>query len=100
MAGLGPVVLRGGHCRHHGAHCHPWRCAPALRSPYRWQDWAAPFSDRPGRPLTADGKPVGWKRQELFASGDGKLLAFINKQLLPHLHGLDIDTRTCGTAIP
>ena len=68
--------------------------APALRSPYRWQDWAAPFSDKPGHPRTADGKPVGWKRQELFAGGDGKLFDFINKQLLPHLHGLDIDTRT------
>ena len=68
--------------------------APALRSPFRWQDWAAPFSDKPDHPLTGDGKPVGWKRQELFAAGDGKLFDFINKQLLPHLHGLDIDTRT------
>ncbi|MFT3780258.1 MAG: N-6 DNA methylase [Ottowia sp.] len=53
--------------------------SPALRPPYRWQDWAA---------------PQGWKRQELFAAGDGKLFDFINKDLLPHLHGLDVDRRT------
>jgi type I restriction enzyme M protein len=68
--------------------------SPALRSPYRWQDWAAPFSDKPGHPKTPDGKPFGWKRQELFAAGDGRLFDFINKELLPHLHGLDIDART------
>src|SRR3954462_9726971 len=43
---------------------------PALRSPYRWQDWAAPFSDKDGHDKTTEGKPFGWKRQELFASGD------------------------------
>ncbi len=68
--------------------------SPALHSPYRWQDWAAPFSDKVGHPKTAEGKPFGWKRQELFAAGDGKLFEFINKDLLPHLHSLDIDTRT------
>lgn len=68
--------------------------APALRAPYRWQDWAAPWSDKPGHPKTDDGKPQGWKRQELFAAGDGKLFAFINDDLLPHLHGLDIDKLT------
>jgi len=67
---------------------------PALRSPYRWQDWAAPYSDKPEHPKTAEGKPLGWKRQELFAAGDGKLFEFINKELLPYLHSLDIDTRT------
>jgi type I restriction enzyme M protein len=68
--------------------------SPALRSPYRWQDWAAPFSDQPGHPQTPEGQPLGWKRQELFAAGDGKLFDFINKQLLPHLHSLDTDYRT------
>jgi type I restriction enzyme M protein len=67
---------------------------PALRSPYRWQDWAAPYSDKPEHPKTPEGKSFGWKRQELFAAGDGKLFDFINKELLPHLHGLDIDVRT------
>lgn len=66
----------------------------ALYAPYRWQDWAAPWSDKPGHPRTREGKPFGWKRQELFAAGDGKLFDFINKELLPALHGLDIDKRT------
>ncbi len=67
---------------------------PALVSPYRWQDWAAPppinQSDNEDQPQTQDGKPFGWKRQELFAKGDGKLFDFINAELLPYLHGLDI----------
>lgn len=67
---------------------------PALRAPYRWQDWAAPYSDKPDHPKTPEGQPVGWKRQELFAAGDGKLFDFINNQLLPHLHSLDVDPRT------
>jgi type I restriction enzyme M protein len=68
--------------------------SPALHSPYRWQDWAAPYSEKPGHPKTAEGWLFGWKRQELFAAGDGKLFEFINKELLPHLHSLDIDIRT------
>jgi type I restriction enzyme M protein len=67
---------------------------PALHSPFRWQDWAAPWSDRDDHPQTDEGRPFGWKRQELFAAGDGKLFDFINQELLPHLHSLDIDTRT------
>lgn len=67
---------------------------PALNSPYRWHDWAAPFSEKPEHPKTAEGKPFGWKRQELFAAGDGKLFDFINKELLPHLHSLDVDPQT------
>ncbi|MBL8511410.1 MAG: N-6 DNA methylase [Betaproteobacteria bacterium] len=68
--------------------------SPALRSPYRWQDWAAPWSDKADHPKTSDGKAQGWKRQKLFAAGDGKLFDFINKELLPHLHALDVDPRT------
>ena len=67
---------------------------PALRAPYRWQDWAAPWSDKSGHPQTTEGRPQGWKRQELFAAGDGKLFEFINQTLLPHLHSLDVDPRT------
>lgn len=67
---------------------------PALVSPFRWQDWAAPYSDKPDHPKTSDGKPQGWKRQELFAKGDKKLFDFINNELLPHLHSLDIDKTT------
>jgi type I restriction enzyme M protein len=75
------------------------RFSPALRSPYRWQDWAAPYSDRGDHPKTSEGRPFGWKRQELFAAGDGRLFDFINKELLPHLHALDVDPRT-GLANP
>src|SRR5262245_63582218 len=39
---------------------------PALRSPYRWQDWAAPYSEKTEHPKTSEDKPFGWKRQELF----------------------------------
>jgi len=67
---------------------------PALTSPYRWQDWAAPWSDDEDHPQTPEGKPQGWKRQELYAKGDGKLFDFINNELLPHLHGLDLDRET------
>jgi type I restriction enzyme M protein len=38
--------------------------SPALVSPFRWQDWAAPFSEKPDHPTTSEGKPFGWKRQE------------------------------------
>lgn len=68
--------------------------SPALRPPYRWQDWAAPWSDKADHPKTPEGKPQGWKRQELFAAGDGRLFDFVNKELLPYLHGLDLDLRT------
>ena len=43
--------------------------APALTTPYRWQDWAAPFSDKEDK----EEKTIGWKRKELYAAGDGKL---------------------------
>ena len=61
----------------------------ALVSPYRWQDWAAPFSEDADHPKTPEGHPVGWKRQELYAKGEGKLFAFINEELLPYLRALD-----------
>jgi type I restriction enzyme M protein len=67
---------------------------PALVSPFRWQDWAAPYSADANQPKTPEGQPYGWKRQELFAKGDKKLFDFINNELLPHLHGLDIDKET------
>jgi type I restriction enzyme M protein len=67
---------------------------PALASPFRWQDWAAPFRDDAEHSQTDEGKPYGWKRQELFAKGDGRLFDFINTELLPHLHSLDINPKT------
>lgn len=68
--------------------------SPALVSPFRWQDWAAPYSDKTDHPKTPEGKPFGWKRQELFAQGDRKLFDFINNELLHHLHALDMDKAT------
>jgi len=64
--------------------------SPALTAPYRWQDWAAPFV----ADTLSEGKPMGWKRKELFEAGDGKLFEFINNELLPHLHSLDVDLIT------
>ena len=72
--------------------------SPALKAPFRWQDWAAPSAkDEEAlktHPLTDDGKPCGWKRQELYAGGDGKLFNFVNTELLPYLHSLDINAET------
>jgi len=68
--------------------------SPALTEPYRWQDWAAPYSDEGDTAKTPEGKVVGWKRNELYAAGDGKLFEFINNELLPHLHSLDINLET------
>src|SRR5271169_3672106 len=34
---------------------------PALRSPFRWQDWAAPFKDEQAHQRPDDGNPYGWK---------------------------------------
>ena len=59
---------------------------PALREPYRWRDWAA---------------PAGAKRAAL-KTRVGDLFAFINKELLPYLHSLDVlpDGRPNSTATP
>jgi len=63
------------------------RFAPALRAPYRWQDWAA---------------PNGARRKALEAAKIGDFFAFINKELLPYLHGLDVltDGRPNPSATP
>ncbi len=60
---------------------------PALRAPFRWQDWAA---------------PNGPKRKEMEAAKIGEFFAFINKDLLPYLHGLDVmpDGRQNPSATP
>lgn len=67
---------------------------PALTAPYRWQDWAAPYSDKVDAPKTPEGYAVGWKRQQLFEAGEGKLIEFINNELLPFLHRLDVNPQT------
>jgi len=65
--------------------------SPALSAPYRWQDWAAPYSESE---TTPEGKFIGWKRRELFRAGEGRLFDFINNDLLPHLHRLDVNPIT------
>lgn len=62
--------------------------SPSLVSPYRWQDWAAPWSDKDDGPRTDDGKPMGWKRRTLQEGKRGDLFAFVNGELLPHLRKL------------
>ncbi|MGD9719891.1 MAG: N-6 DNA methylase [Pirellulales bacterium] len=44
---------------------------PSIEAPYRWQDWAAPDSARREQMLT-----------------QGKVLSFVNGELLPYLRGL------------
>jgi type I restriction enzyme M protein len=63
--------------------------APALREPFRWQDWAAPFEEKSAA-VTPEGKKVGWKRKELEAGKIGDFFNFINRELLPYLHQLDV----------
>jgi type I restriction enzyme M protein len=74
---------------------------PALRAPYRWQDWAAPYNERDFE-FTPEGQRAGWKRAKLEAGKIGDFFAFINKELLPYLHGLDMlpDGRANPSASP
>ena len=55
--------------------------APSLDAPYCWRDWAAP-TDPKAPPAVANA------RRELEEAGAGKLLEFVNRQLIPHLKGL------------
>ncbi len=75
--------------------------APALCQPFRWQDWAAPYDEK-SNARTREGKRIRWKRQELKAGKIGDFFAFVNKELLPYLHGLDIlpDGRPNPSASP
>ncbi len=61
---------------------------PSLAAPYRWQDWAAPWSDKSDAPQTADGRPLGWRRRELQEGKRGDYFAFVNGELLPYLRKL------------
>lgn len=61
---------------------------PSLITPYRWQDWAAPWSDKADAPRTDDGQPLGWKRRVLQEGKRGDFFAFVNGELLPYLRGL------------
>lgn len=60
---------------------------PSLDSPYRWQDWAAPYSD--DGQMTVDGSHrQGWKRKKLHDGALGDFFGFVNTRLLPYLKGL------------
>ena len=74
--------------------------APALHAPFRWRDWAAPCEPE-SKARTPEDKPVGWKRQEL-SGRIGDLIAFVDKELLPYLHQLDVlaDGRPNPSASP
>ncbi len=61
---------------------------PSLVPPYRWQDWAATWSDTPDAAKTSDGKPQGWKRRALQEGKRGDYFAFVNNDLLPFLRAL------------
>lgn len=62
--------------------------APSLVSPYRWQDWAAPWSDKADAGKTDDGRPLGWQRRLLQEGKRGDYFAFVNGKLLPYLRDL------------
>src|SRR5690348_2701177 len=62
--------------------------APSLTAPWRWQDWAAPWSDEPDGPQTRDGRSQGWKRRALQEGRRGGYFDFVNNELLPHLRSL------------
>ncbi len=57
-----------------------------LEPPYRWHDWAAPYSN--DMFTMRDGLAQGWKRKELQDGAMGGFFAFVNQDLLPHLRNL------------
>lgn len=54
------------------------RYRPSIATPYRWTDWARPISVKASASETN-------KRRQLVEEGSGKLLAFVNGELIPHL---------------
>src|SRR5690349_16721512 len=58
---------------------HPY--THSIGHPYRWDDWARPI------PPKAD-KAVTNKRRQLTEEGAGKLLQFVNGELIPYLKRL------------
>lgn len=51
--------------------------APSLAAPYRWQDWAAPWSDKPDATQTDDARPLGLRRRALQEGKRGDYFAFV-----------------------
>lgn len=54
---------------------------PSIQSPHRWDDWARPIN--PKAPKTQTNL-----RRDLTEQGAGKLLEFVNANLIPHLKGM------------
>jgi type I restriction enzyme M protein len=66
------------------------RFRPSLEAPYRWHDWAAPYDEEHLRKKPGDRNAPGWKRRELTVSSPmGAYFDFINRELIPHLKGLE-----------
>ena len=59
---------------------------PSLGTPYRWREWAAPYDEDLFKQV--EGKPQGWKRQELTVGAEGEFFNFIHTDLIPHLKEL------------
>lgn len=61
---------------------------PSMASPFRWQDWAAPYNET----ITVShdtGHKQGWKRKEKHEDGSqGDFFRFVNGELLPYLKDL------------
>lgn len=58
----------------------------SLEPPYRWHDWAAPYSE--DLFTLRDGLAQGWKRKELQDGAINGFIHFVNGDLLPHLKKL------------
>jgi type I restriction enzyme M protein len=58
----------------------------SIEPPYRWHDWAAPYSE--DLLTLRDGLAQGWKRQELQDGAINGFIDFVNRDLLPHLKKL------------
>lgn len=59
---------------------------PTLEQPYRWHDWAAPYSE--DSILVRDGLAQGWKRKEFQEGKTDAFLPFVNGRLLTYLKKL------------
>ncbi|MFN5515729.1 MAG: N-6 DNA methylase, partial [Cyanobacteriota bacterium] len=58
----------------------------SLEAPYRWHDWAAPYSE--DLLTIRDGQCQGWKRLKLEEGELDNIITFVNEELLPHLKDL------------
>ena len=61
---------------------------PLLKSPYRWNDWAAPFDRKKDPAEVVKNREQGWKRCELSNKRMGSFLKFVKEELFPYLIGL------------